>query len=228
MVTDAPAPDRRGLAGRTPSMRLVLALAVAIAGLPAILWPPPARRPVEPHPPRVRFHRSQALGLPWDGRLVHGVELPAWGWHFRTWDPVLRRSPDRPWRRFGTARLVRVLLEVASGYARAHPSAPPLLIGDLSRPHGGDFGVRFGGLGHVSHQNGLDADVYYPRRDRREVAPTSPAQIDRRLAQDLVDRFARAGAAVIFVGPHTGLRGPRGVVQVLAHHDNHLHVRLPG
>jgi hypothetical protein len=173
------------------------------------------------------WHRSRAVGLPYAGRLVGGVRLPREGRHFFTWDPVLRRSPDRPWRRYGTARLVRALLAVIDAYAAAHPHAPRVGVGDLSRPHGGDFGPRFGAPGHVSHQNGLDADVYYPRRDRRERAPRSVGQIDHRLAQDLVDRFVRAGAQIIFVGPSTGLRGPPGIVQVLGHHDNHLHVRLP-
>jgi murein endopeptidase len=152
------------------------------------------------------------------------VRLPAAGRHFFTWDPVLRRSPNRPWRRWGTDRLVRVLLSVARAYHRAHPRAPRMAIGDLSRPHGGDFGPRFGYIGHASHQNGLDADVYYPRSDGTERAPLGAAQIDRRLSQELVDRFAAAGAVLLLVGPSTGLTGPR--VGVLAKHDNHLHVRL--
>jgi murein endopeptidase len=182
-----------------------------------------ARRQLEAS---IAWHRSRAVGLPYAGSLVGGVRLPREGVHFFTWDPVLRRSPDRPWRRYGTDRLVRTLLTVIEAYAAAHPHAPRVGIGDLSRPHGGDFGPRFGGIGHASHQNGLDADVYYPRRDRRERAPLSAGQIDRRLAQDLVDRFARAGAQVIFVGPSTHLHGPAGIVQVLVHHDDHLHVRL--
>jgi murein endopeptidase len=173
------------------------------------------------------WHRSRAIGLPYAGSLVGGVRLPREGVHFFTWDPVLRRSPNRPWRRYGTARLVRTLLRVIDAYAAAHPHAPRVGIGDLSRPHGGDFGPRFGGIGHASHQNGLDADVPYPRRDRRERAPTSVEQIDRRLAQDLVDRFVRAGAQLVFVGPNTHLHGPAGIVEVLVHHDDHLHVRLP-
>jgi Penicillin-insensitive murein endopeptidase len=173
------------------------------------------------------WHRSRALGLPYAGSLVRGVRLPREGVQFFTWDPVLRRSPNRPWRRFGTDRLVRTLLAVVDAYAAAHPHAARVGIGDLSRPHGGDFGPRFGGIGHASHQNGLDADVYYPRRDRRERAPRAVAQIDRRLAQDLVDRFVRAGAQFVFVGPNTHLHGPAGIVEVLVHHDDHLHVRLP-
>ena len=74
---------------------------------------------------------------------------------------------------------------------------------------------------------GLDVDVYYPRRDGREGAPDGPGGVDVRLAQDLVDRFVAAGARFVFVGPRTGLTGPPGVVQVLARHDGHLHVRLP-
>jgi murein peptide amidase A len=171
--------------------------------------------------------RSHPLGLPWAGALVDGVRLPTTGKHFYTWDPVLRRSPDRGWRRNGTDRLVRLVVRVVGAYAAAHPAAPRVGIGDLSRPHGGDFGVRYGWPGHVSHQNGLDVDVYYPRRDRRQRPPDSPVQIARPFAQDLVNRFVHAGAARVFVGPNTGLTGPPRVVQVLPNHDNHMHVRIP-
>jgi murein endopeptidase len=200
-------------------MRRLLPMAVALlaAGslaLPACGWP------------RTQWRHSVAVGRPWAGRLVRGVRLPAEGEQFFTWDPVERRTPNRPWRRWGTARLVRVVLRVARRYREAQPAAPRMAVGDLSRPHGGDFGARFGSLGHASHQSGLDVDVYYPRADRRERAPESAAEIDRRLSQDLVDRFVQAGAVLVFVGPNTGLRGPPGVVVPLAHHDNHLHVRI--
>jgi murein endopeptidase len=175
---------------------------------------------------QVDWQQSTALGTHTAGRLERGVRLPAEGRTFFTWDPVLRRSPNRAWRRWGTDHLVRVVLDVARDHHAAHPHAPRIAIGDLSRPHGGDFGPRFGYIGHASHQNGLDVDVYYPRADARELAPRNAGEIDRRLSQELVDRFLAAGAQVIFVGPNTGLGGPPGRVQALAHHDNHLHVRL--
>jgi murein endopeptidase len=175
----------------------------------------------------LHWQHSTAVGAHAAGRLVDGVRLPAEGRNFFTWDPVLRRSPNRPWRRWGTDRLVRIVLRVARDHREAHPRAPRLAVGDLSRPHGGDFGPRFGYIGHASHQNGLDVDVYYPRADGRELAPRVASQIDRRLSQELVDRFLAAGAEMIFVGPNTGLRGPPERVQPLVHHDNHLHVRLP-
>lgn len=170
---------------------------------------------------------SRAMGLPHRGALIRGVRLPAEGVDFFTWDPILEIAPNRAWRRYGTDRLVITLLEVLAQYRAANPGAPRVAIGDLSRPRGGNFGRRFGGLGHASHQNGLDVDVYYPRRDAEELAPETVRQVDLELSQDLVDRLVAAGARYVFVGPRTGLRGPRNVVQKLAHHDDHLHFRLP-
>ncbi|MGH2775194.1 MAG: penicillin-insensitive murein endopeptidase [Actinomycetota bacterium] len=175
----------------------------------------------------IRWRRSRALGEPWAGRLVRGVMLPSEGRLFFTWDPVRHVSPNRAYRRYATTSLIRTMLGVLRSHTTEHPDAPRVGIGDLSRPKGGDFGKRFGGLGHSSHQSGLDADLYYPRRDGREREPRRPAQIDRELAQDLVDRFVAAGAQYVFVGPHTRLTGPPHIVQPLAHHDDHMHVRIP-
>jgi murein endopeptidase len=171
--------------------------------------------------PGVDWRRSVSLGEPSGGRLVRGVKFPAEGEHFFTWDPLLHRVPNRADRRWGSDRLVRLLLEIVREYAVAHPDAPRVGIGDLSRRGGGPFGPV-----HVSHQNGLDADVYYPRLDRAERPPLRVSQIDRRLAQDLVDRFVAAGPELVYVGPNTGFSGPRGIVRVLWNHDNHLHVRI--
>lgn len=172
------------------------------------------------------WRRSKAVGLPNAGLLRRGVQLPAHGRDFFTWDPVTRRVPNRGWRRWGTDRLVRTLVRTLRRYRSANPDAPRVGVGDLSRPRGGDFGARFGSLGHVSHQNGLDADIYYPRTDRRRRPPQRPKLVDRWLAQELVNEFVAAGADLVFVGPSLALKGPSGMVQPLAHHDDHLHVRI--
>jgi protein MpaA len=215
----------------TALVALAAGIAAAVTGLGLSAYPGDDRQGAQvvgstATAAAIDWRHSRALGTPTDGWLVDGVRLPPEGADFFTWDPGLDRSPSRAWRRWGTDRLVRTVLAVLADFRAAHPDAPRIGIGDLSLPHGGEFGARYGGLGHFSHQNGLDVDVYYPRRDRREREPDHPRQIDRRLAQDLLDRFLRAGAQVIFVGPHIRLDGPPGIVRVAAHHDNHMHVRI--
>jgi Penicillin-insensitive murein endopeptidase len=246
---------------RSPGLALLLAAAVALAGIGVVLLaaqadtgrprapaattranvPEPPRlerftsaddrRPSHPRPDRHEIHwrDSVAVGLPEAGSLKRGVRLPPGGAHFFTWDPIHHRSPSPGWRRWGTDELVRTTLRVVREYRAAHPRAPRVAIGDLSRPHGGYFGPEVsGGLGHATHQNGLDVDIYYPRLDRAERSPLDATEIDRDLSQDLVDRFLAMGAVTIYVGPNTDLTGPAGVVVPLVNHDNHLHVRIPG
>ena len=202
--------------------------------------PPPAGTPVptetatptvDPGTPpdfaEVQWHHSKALGKPaFKGRLEDGTQLPELGEDFFTWDPVYNRIPNRAWRRWGTDRLIRTVLTVIHEYRTERDSAQRVGIMDLSRPHGGAFGKNYGGLGHASHQNGLDADILYPRKDGTEARATKPNLVDRTLAQDLVDRFVKAGAVKVFVGPHLHLKGPRNVVVPLIYHDDHLHVRI--
>jgi murein endopeptidase len=204
----------------------LLAGTVLAAAPAAAQVSPPDPEALAPETPQPDAPRSIAAGVPWHGRLVRGVQLPEAGTDFISWDPILRISPNRDWRRWGTDALVVLLDRVTREFREAHPDVPPILIADLSRPQGGPFGKRYGGLGHGSHQNGLDADVMYPRRDRALLAARRPAEVDRALAQDLVDRFRRAGAVRLFVGPHLHLRGPRSIVVPLAHHDDHVHVRI--
>jgi Penicillin-insensitive murein endopeptidase len=192
--------------------------------------PAPAEAATEPAPaereqaggfPDIRWRESLALGVPHAGALVDGVRLPQKGPGWVTWDPVLDRIPNRPGRLYGTDALVRVTLEAIAAYAVAHPAAPPVLVGDLSRRGGGEIEM------HASHENGLDVDVYYPRRDGRLRPPSHPSQVDVRRAQDLLDRFVSGGAEVIFVGGSIPLRGPTGVVVPYPNHDEHMHVRIP-
>jgi hypothetical protein len=190
--------------------------------------PPAAELAVEavapeakPAAPAITWRESQAIGVPHIGRLVDGVRLPREGPGWVTWDPVLDRVPNRANRLFGTDTLVRFVLDVIEGYRAAHPKAPALLIGDLSFRGGGEIDE------HVSHENGRDVDVYYPRLDGRLRPPASVDQIDVRLAQDLVDRFVAAGAQIIFVGSSVPVDGPSGVVVSYPNHNNHMHVRIP-
>ena len=179
-----------------------------------------------PLPPPVPC-KSRAVGKPWHGRLVCGVQLPAESSTFTTWDFPLGVSPNADWRRWGTAELVSTVESIAADYQVRFGPVPRLVIGDLSRPHGGAFGEKFGGVGHASHQNGRDVDIFYPRRDRLEQPAIRPSQVDRMRAQWLVDRAARS-AQLVFIGEHVGLKRRFKRVQYLPlYHENHLHVRIP-
>src|SRR5215211_2005073 len=221
-------------------LRLLAGLGVLLAALSTTATvsaedaPPEAGPPIAGAPPLfppapgelVVWRRSKAVGKPWRGRLVRGVKLPSYGADWFTYDWGTDSVPNRVWRRYGHDRLVRMLLRVVGEFRAAHPEAPRVGIADLSRPRGGPFGRRYGGSGHASHQNGLDVDVLYPRRDRQETRPERVRQIDRTLAQGLVNRFAAANAQKVFVGLGTRFRGKRGVVTKLRNHDDHMHVRI--
>ncbi len=170
---------------------------------------------------RVDWNHAHSIGLPFSGRLVDGTQLPVEGPDWVTWNPSADSRPNLPHRLYGNERTIRAILAVVRTYRAAHPRAPRVVVGDISRDGGGWMNE------HVSHQNGLDVDVYYPRRDRRLSAPASPSQVDRRLAQDLLDRFLAAEAQIVFVGYSSGLRGPGGVVVPYPNHENHMHVRFP-
>lgn len=169
----------------------------------------------------VRWHSAWSAGLPYAGHLVGGTQLPVTGPDWVTWDPVTDSVPNLPSRLYGNPHTIRTVISVIAAYRAAHPNAARVVVGDISRRGGGPLDE------HVSHQNGLDVDVYYPRRDHLLRAPIAVGQIDHRLAQDLLDRFVRAGAQMIFVGFSTGLHGPGGVVIPYPNHDNHMHVRFP-
>src|SRR3954467_1804934 len=106
--------------------------------------------------------RSRALGLPQAGRLSCGVQLPAETDALVTWDFVLGRSPNRGWRRWGTAKLVSEVEQLSIDYGVRFPIGPRLVVGDLSRHHGGPFGVEFGGVGHASPPNRPRVGNYQP------------------------------------------------------------------
>ena len=200
--------------------------ATAQTGVPGVRWEataaqtPAAVAAFESLYPDIHWRRSTSVGLPHAGRLVDGVQLPIEGWDWVTWDPERNRVPNRANRLYGTDALVRTVLGVIGDYRRAFPGAPRVVVGDLSLLGGGEIAE------HASHENGLDVDVYYPRRDGVLAAPTRVDQVDLALAQELVDRFVAAGATLVLVGYFTPLDGPPGTVIAYPNHDNHMHVRI--
>jgi penicillin-insensitive murein endopeptidase len=88
------------------------------------------------------------VGAPNLGVQTDAVELPVSGPGF------VRFRPEGP-HHYGRPRLVEALTRVARELADGDPSAPPLVIGDLSAKWGGKID------GHQSHRSGRDVDILY-------------------------------------------------------------------
>jgi hypothetical protein len=236
-------PTRRRWRGMGPVLAGlgVLAVGAAIVGLrsdsdspsghranasPAVVNARPAAPKVQHAARAVHRPRSRALGSATHGRLVHGVRFPAKGKSFFTWDATRAASPNPGWRRYGTDTVVATVERVLRSYGREHPRAARVGVADLSLRRGGFFGLKYGGRGHLSHQNGLDVDVLYPRRDGALRPPASPREIDRRLAQDLLNRFLAGGARFVVIGPNIGLKGPRAKIRFHPLHRDHMLVHF--
>lgn len=169
----------------------------------------------------IDWRESEPGGTPNGGRLVGGVRLPASGTGYYTYDPRTQREPGGLGTRWGTARLVREMVDLGRWWTRTHPGAGPIGIGDLARQGGGSLD------GHASHQNGLDVDIRLPRRDRAR-GTANPSNYDPALTQAIVNRLVGSGASLVLIGPSLDLTGPLGVVVRWPNHDDHLHVRFPG
>jgi hypothetical protein len=170
----------------------------------------------------------KALGTWNNGGLECGWTLAPRTDTYRTWDYPQRRSPNAAERRNGTDREIELIERAAGLWHIDHPDRP-LLIGDLSRPTGGPFGPLFGGPGHASHQNGLDVDVFMPRVDARSKPATIPAQVDLKLARELIGDFgAFDDVKVMFVGCLRDYASASDKTSKLCNgeHENHFHVRL--
>ncbi len=170
--------------------------------------------------PKIDWRDATSVGLPWSGSLIGGTQLPVEGPNWVTWNPITDEAPNAPNRLYGNERTIRAIVSVIEEYRLSNPRAPRVVVGDISFKGGGPMDA------HVSHQNGLDVDIYYPRLDHSLREPRLPDAIDRRLAQDLLNRFLAAGARMVFVGYATGLHGPARVVIPYPNHENHMHVRF--
>jgi hypothetical protein len=166
--------------------------------------------------------RSRSTGAASSGRLFCGKLLDASNELWATYNPVTGAYPNAAARRWGSDGMLSAIEAVTLAYWRRFRSAPRIVVGDISLRDGGPFGA------HASHQQGLDVDVYYPRRGGgRALAPRGPGEVDRRRAQWLVERFAAERAQVVYVGVRVGLRRSRSNIAYLGYgHETHFHVRL--
>lgn len=173
------------------------------------------------------------------GRLKDAVRLPdGEGWYLK--------NPDESW---GTPRTVAVVQQALTAWRARHPDDPPLVVGDISRRHGGWFPP------HRSHRDGRDIDIGLPARDKRPLKHFARLgrELDAESTWDIIEEFLRTGEvqlilldsrlqrpvravaekrgyteadlALLFQWP----RSPRSRGAIIRHargHADHLHIRI--
>lgn len=137
---------------------------------------------------RVPESRSQSIGTPHRGSLVHGQPLP-------TRHPAFFvRTPSRA---FGTDETVRWIVEAFEAVRATDPEAPRVEIHDLSFREGGPIN------GHHSHRSGRDADIAYYQRECGEYCAfrrIGPDELDAHRQWALFSHWIRRGVVeAIFV-----------------------------
>lgn len=182
----------------------------------------------------------RSIGFYSEGCLAGAVALPIDGPNWQ----VMRLDRDRNW---GHPTLIAYLERLAADAAQLDGWLG-LLVGDMGQPRGGPMVG-----GHVSHQTGLDVDLWYLAMPDRRLTATERAElsaislirpntleVDRSLWTDAIAGLIRRAASFpeverIFVHP--------GIKQVLCEtagadrdwlsvirpwygHADHFHVRL--
>jgi penicillin-insensitive murein endopeptidase len=109
-------------------------------------------------PPENSKSNPQAVGFYAEGKLINDLFFPFVGEGF------LKVFRDRK-RNYATDYLYSVISYGAKELQRRYPDGERVQIGDISKQGGGQLSR------HASHQNGLDADLSYFRKDRREMDP---------------------------------------------------------
>lgn len=159
-----------------------------------------------------------------------------------------RLRPDRAW---GTPALLTAIEQAATRVATLYPTAPPLLVGDLSSRSGGPLPPHRWHFDGRSADIGLfgDIDPVYAWGAGFPLMPTR--RLDLPMTWALVESLLETGAVehillgqrhidalrtwVVETGrrtadeaaeifPEQGFLG--GVVRSAPHHDDHLHVRV--
>jgi murein endopeptidase len=155
-------------------------------------------------------------------------------------------NPDHAW---GRTSVIWRLTEVLFRYNTTYPDAPPVLVKDISRRHGGRLPP------HVSHRSGRDVDIAVVRKrgPNDRAVPATPRTIDAERTWFLIHSLIRSGEVQyvflhrrlirvlrrharqqgmsrqeirrIFHNPRRGRHAP-GIIRAEPGHQAHFHVRF--
>ena len=183
--------------------------------------------------------KLNSIGSYSNGCLAGGIKLPESG---NTWQ-AMRLSRNRNWGHKNTLNFVRELSQFASSL----DGWKGLYIGDISQARGGPFET-----GHVSHQIGLDVDIWMlpaktldlSKNSRENLSSVSIKSLDSKnvntnwsiqhakilkkaAKNSLVDRiFVSAVAKISMCENEKGDKSWLKKIRPWYGHDTHFHVRL--
>ncbi|MBS1961850.1 MAG: penicillin-insensitive murein endopeptidase [Bdellovibrionales bacterium] len=124
--------------------------------------PKPSAIAPSPLPSAIPSGKPQAFFYYNQGSLKNGSEIESEGKGFVK---VFRdRDEATGGRGWGTRALIGLIRQMASDFADKYPGRERLQIADIARKTGGK-------MAHGSHQNGLDADIVYIRKNHKEQSP---------------------------------------------------------
>ncbi|MEL6902177.1 MAG: penicillin-insensitive murein endopeptidase [Cyanobacteria bacterium J06606_4] len=120
---------------------------------------------------------------------------------------------------YGRSSVIQAVKHICGQWAKLHPDAPRIGVGDISLPDGGDTPT------HATHEEGVDVDFsVVTNNGKEEPSNWQAGNYSQALTRDFVnlifDNPVLAPRVVLFNDPE--IAG----VQYHAGHDDHLHVRF--
>lgn len=120
---------------------------------------------------------------------------------------------------YGRSSVIQAIQHICEKWAKNHPTAPRIGVGDISLPDGGDTPR------HYSHEEGVDVDFsLVTNNGREEPSNWRNGNYSRKLTQAFIDLIANnpvlAPRVILFNDPQA-----HGV-QTSPGHDDHIHVRF--
>lgn len=137
------------------------------------------------------------------------IQLPASGPGFYSY-----RAASRRW---GTPSMVYGIERIGRRWARQHPDAPRIGVGDISLENGGDIS------GHSSHEEGVDVDVrLMPKGAAEIVVNRFSARYSRTRTASLIRLFKQELPETLTLFNDRSIPGTRR----WRNHDDHFHMRI--
>jgi penicillin-insensitive murein endopeptidase len=118
------------------------------------------------HPdPSTQGPYEQAVGIYYEGHLINAMDIGLSGPGFIK----LFTHRSTGW---GTFDVIALIKQAADKLISQFPNQEPLQIGDICSQHGGPL------LSHLSHQNGLDADIRLLAKNHHVQSPETLSGFD--------------------------------------------------